>query len=414
VFVVRLDGIVIIGSGETGTRAAIALRQNGWAGALTLIGDELHLPYERPPLSKSALTCDAEPPPPAITDCGQLSELGVERRVGVHVTAVDRLGHKISTREHGDLPYGRLLLATGARARRLSVEGGEHALILRSYDDALILRQRLKPSARVVIIGGGFIGMELAASARERGCSVVLLEVAPRVLGRGVPEDIADIVAARHSAAGVEILVSSGIARIGRTGADLLVELTDGRAIVADSIIAGVGAEPNTALGQAARLLMDNGIAVDGKLCTSDPDIFAAGDCCSFPNALYGGRRLRLESWRNARDQGNFAARSMLGAVEDYAELPWFWSDQYDLHLQITGLIYAGIATVTREYNSGERLNFHLAEDGRVVAASAVGPMSKIGKDARLAEMLIRKGVIPSHADLASPEYNLKALLNKK
>jgi 3-phenylpropionate/trans-cinnamate dioxygenase ferredoxin reductase subunit len=226
------DGIVIVGSGETRTRDAIALRLNGWAGPLTLIGDELHLPYERPPLSKSALTSDAEPPPPAIADWDKLGERGVERLAGVHVTAIDRLEHKISTREHGAFPYGRLPLVTGASARRLSVGGGEHALALRSYDDALILRQRLKPCVRLVIVGGGFIGMELAASARERSCSVVVLEAAPRILARGVLEDIADIIAARHSAAGVENVVSSQIARIGRKGADLLVEPSDGLAIV--------------------------------------------------------------------------------------------------------------------------------------------------------------------------------------
>jgi 3-phenylpropionate/trans-cinnamate dioxygenase ferredoxin reductase subunit len=404
-------GIVIVGAGEAGTRAAIALRENGWRGPLTLIGEERHAPYERPPLSKAALTCEAEPPPPAIADAGRLADLGVERLAGVRIVAIDRVEHRLATREGGEIPYERLLLATGARARRLALEGGEHAILLRTYDDALLLRQKLERGARVVIIGGGFIGLELAASARERGASVTVLEAAPRILTRGVPEDIAAAIATRHRAAGVAIVAACAIRRIVRAGEGLSVALGDGRALTADCIIAGVGAAPDIELAAAAGLAIENGIAADEKLRTSDPDIFAAGDCCSFPHALYDGRRLRLEAWRNAQDQGAFVARSLLGAVEDYAVTPWFWSDQYDLHLQIAGLVDAGTAMVTRDLGEGARLNFHLAEDGRLVAASAVGPIGKVAKDARVAEMLIARRAKPDPAYLAAGERKLKALL---
>ncbi len=404
-------GIVIVGSGEAGARAAIALRDNGWSGRLTLIGDEPHPPYERPPLSKAALTAEIEPTPPVIADCARLAELEIERLAGVRVTAIDRAGHKLATDEAGEVSYDRLLLATGARARRLSVEGGECAILLRSFDDALAVREKLRPKARVVIIGAGFIGLELAASARERGCAVVVVEAAPRILTRGVPADIAAVVAARHEAAGVEIVVGCAIARIGRAGNGLRVELGDGRFFDADCVIAGIGAAPEIALAAAAGLAIGNGVAVTGKLRTSDPDIFAAGDCCSFPHALYDGRRVRLEAWRNAQDQGVFVARSMLGEVEDYCATPWFWSDQYDLHLQIAGLVDAGPRTIRRDLGEGARLDFHLAADGTLVAASAIGRIGQVAKDARIAEMLIARRAKPDPSYLAARDGKLKALL---
>jgi 3-phenylpropionate/trans-cinnamate dioxygenase ferredoxin reductase component len=404
-------GIVIVGAGEAGMRAAIALRENGWSGSLTLIGDELHPPYERPPLSKAALTCEPEPPPPAIADWGRLADLGVHRLAGVRVTAIDPAGHKISTLERGDIAYERLLLATGARARRLSVNGGEQALLLRRHDDALMIRQKLRPGARVVIIGGGFIGLELAASARERGCRVIVLESAPRILTRGVPADIAAAIAARHEAAGVEIIAGCAVAQIAPAGEDLLVERDDGRAFAADCAIAGIGAAPNLELAAAAGLAIDDGIAVNGKLQTSDPDIFAAGDCCSFPHALYGGRRVRLEAWRNAHDHGVFAGRSMLGAVDDYAMTPWFWSDQYDLHLQVSGLVEMGCSVVTRHLGDGAMMNFHLAEDGQLVAVSAIGRLGEIAKDVRIAEILVARRAKPDRLHLSQRECRLKTLL---
>jgi 3-phenylpropionate/trans-cinnamate dioxygenase ferredoxin reductase subunit len=404
-------GIIIVGAGEAGTRAALTLRAAGWSGPLTLIGDEPHAPYERPPLSKAALTCQDEPPPPAIADWRRLADLDVERIAGARVTAIDRIGHKLVIGGRGEMSYARLLLATGARARRLSLEGGEHADVLRTYDDALALRRRLRPGARIAIVGGGFIGLELAASARERGCEVVVLEAAQRILTRGVPEELAASITARHRAAGVEIIAGCAIARIERTGEGFKLTLGDGRAFAADCVIAGVGAAPDVDLATAAGLAIDNGIAVDGRLRTSDPDIFAAGDCCSFPHALYGGRRLRLEAWRNAQDQGAFVASSMLGVVDDYCATPWFWSDQYDLHLQIAGLIDEGRAVVTRDLGDGARLNFHLDEDGRLVASSALGSIGKIAKDARIAEMLIAKRAKPDPAYLPAGERKLKALL---
>lgn len=202
--------------------------------------------------------------------------------------------------------------------------------------------------------------------------------------------------------------LGTGIARI-EAGA---VVLADGGRVECDSIVAGVGAVPDTALAEDAGLAIENGVRADERLATSDPDIFAAGDCCSFPHPLYGGRRIRLEAWRNAQDQGSLAARNMLGANEAYRAVPWFWSDQYDQTLQIAGLPDEGVGQVERDVGEGGRLFFHLAADGRLVAASGVGPISKVARDIRLAEMLIARQARPDPAALADPNVRLKSLLS--
>ena len=273
------------------------------------------------------------------------------------------------------------------------------------------MRDRLRPGARLAVIGGGFIGLEIAASAIERGCSVTVVDIAPRVLMRGVPEEVATLVAARHREAGVDFRLGVGIARIAGDPGAMSVILADGEAIACDGVIAGVGAVPETALAHSADLDLDNGIKADETLRTSDPHIFVAGDCCSFPHPLYGGRRIRLEAWRNAQDQGTAVAKNMLGANLAYAAVPSFWSDQYDQTLQIVGLPDAGVTTVKREAGAAGVLFFHLAADGRLVAASGIGPAGKIARDIRLAEMLVEKRVAPDPVALATPDVRLKSLL---
>ena len=404
-------GIVIVGAGEAGARAALTLRAGGYAGPLTLVGEERHAPYERPPLSKAAITDEDEPRLPAIADAAGLAGQGVASLLGAVVQRIDAEARRVALADGRSLGYETLLLATGAKPRKLTVPGGEHALLLRNYEDALALRAAFQPGRRVAIVGGGFIGLELAASARSRGCAVRVIEAAPRLLMRGVPAQIAAIVAARHGGSGVDILVGASIKMIERDGAGFAVLLADGQRLGADLVIAGVGAAPETRLAAEAGLTIDNGIAVDGALRTSDPHIFAAGDCASFPHPLYEGRRVRLEAWRNALDQGAFAARSMLGPVEPYAAVPWFWSDQYDLSLQIAGLADASHEIVSRDLGEGALMLFHLTGEGRLAAASAVGPLGKVAKDIRLAEMLIARRAKPDRQALASPQAKLKAML---
>ncbi len=406
-------GMVIVGAGEAGARAAVALRENGFVGSVTLIGEESHRPYERPPLSKAAMTAEADPDATYIVDETRLADHAIEHRAGATVVGVAREARRVLLQDGTDLPYDKLLLATGARPRKLAIPGAgpENVLYLRTFADALAMRQRLAPGRRLVVIGGGFIGLEIASSAIARGCDVRVVEMAPRLLMRGVPAEVAALVQARHERAGVRFHIGTGLDRVERDGTAETLVLADGTRLACDVIIAGVGALPETTLAAASGLATDNGIAADGCLRTSDMHIFAAGDCCSFPHPLYGGRRLRLEAWRNAQDQGNVAARNMLGAQEPYNAVPWFWSDQYDQTLQIAGLPDEGPTTVVRDIDPEAKLFFHLAPDGRLVAASGIGPNRLIAKEVRLAEMLIGRAASPDPQALANPSVKLKSLL---
>ena len=228
---------------------------------------------------------------------------------------------------------------------------------------------------------------------------------------RGVPADIAAVVHSLHVSQGAEIAVGEGIASI-EEGADAVrIALVGGRSVEADLAVIGIGAVPVTSLAESAGLTIENGIRVDHHLRTSDSNVFAAGDCCSFPLAVYGGRQVRLESWRNAQEQGALAARNMLGAAEAHAAVPWFWSDQYDMSLHIAGLSDEGRTMARRDLGDGAFILFHLAEDGRLVAASGIGPGNSVARDVRLAEMLIARQARPQPGELADPDVKLKKLL---
>ena len=405
-------GIVIVGAGECGARAALTLREQGHDGAVTLIGEEPHGPYERPPLSKELLTGEGPPSPKWVGPPDGLAASGIECLTSNPAVSVDRAAKTVRLSDGSAIPYSRLLLATGAVPRRLPLApDGERVAYLRSYADALRIRPHLEPGRHVVIVGGGFIGLELAASARKRGAEVTLIEAQPRILMRGVPEAIAEAVAARHLAEGVRLNCGQALQSVSEQGGCVLIRLADGQAIEADLAVIGIGVVPATALAEGSGLALDNGIAVDETLRTSDPDIFAAGDCCSFPLAIQGGRRVRLESWRNAQDQGALAARNMLGADEPHSSVPWFWSDQHELTLQVAGLADGAATTARRDLGDGAFILFHLAADGRLIAASGIGPGNAVARDIRLAEMLIGKGARPSPEQLAAPDVRLKTLL---
>ena len=403
--------MVIIGAGECGGRAALALRDLGYEGPVTLVGDEPHLPYERPPLSKEAMTGEA-PAIKAIATDALFAERSIRHIHSVRAVAIDRAAHAVRLSDGSSLAYGKLLLATGSVPRKLPMPGlGPRCIYLRTFDDALAIRAHLGAGNRVAIIGGGFIGLELAAAARKLGATVTVIEAQLRILMRGVPAEIAEIIRKAHEAEGVSIRAGQGIAAIAGEGAEVGITLADGQKIVADLMVIGIGAMPVTALATEAGLTIDNGIAVDDRLQTEDPDIFAAGDCCSFPLAIYGGRRVRLEAWRNAQEQGALAARNMLGADEAHAAVPWFWSDQYGLTLQIAGLSDEGRTSVRRDLDDDAFILFHLAEDGRLVAASGIGPGNAVARDIRLAEMLIAKRASPAPEALGSQTVKLKSLL---
>jgi 3-phenylpropionate/trans-cinnamate dioxygenase ferredoxin reductase subunit len=402
---VSTPGMVIVGAGKAGARACLALREHGWKGPITLIGEETPAPYDRPPLSKSAITGSAPPEPVFILDSSMLASLGVTFLSGVKATEISPGRKTLHLGDGSTLSYHKLLLATGARARRL--DGGDHVQTLRVLADSRALHAALAPGRKVVVIGGGFIGLELAASAHSRGCSVTVIEMQPRILMRGVCAAIAEVVAKRHGAAGVELVTGARIARIENDG----VLLADGRRFNADVIVAGIGAVPETALAEVSGLEVDNGIACDPTLRTSDPDIFAAGDCCSFPHPLYEDRRIRLEAWRAAADQADVATENMLGGSRVFEAVPWFWSDQYELSLQIAGIPHDEATTAVRHLRDGAFIEFQFDRTSRLVCASGIGRGNSIARDIRLAEMLIARRARPDPALLADAATGLKSLL---
>jgi 3-phenylpropionate/trans-cinnamate dioxygenase ferredoxin reductase subunit len=405
-----MNGMVIVGAGQCGTRAALTLREAGWTGPITLVGAEDLAPYERPPLSKTALTATDPPGPAAIRDPAGLAAAGIEFLPGVAAVDIDRDAHRLRLADGRDLTYHRLLLTTGATPRRLplATEAADAVHYVRTHADALALRQRLHPGARIAVVGGGFLGLELAASAVARGCLVTVIEATPHLMGRVVPAPIATIVAARHRHAGVGLRCATTVTELERQDNTLRLTLSDGDTITCDTVVAGVGAVPDTTLADKAGLAIDNGIRVDSRLITDDPDILAAGDCSCFPHPLYGDRRIRLEAWRNAEDQGAAAARTVLGADEPFTAVPWFWSDQYELTLQITGLPHAATTEVVRHRRDRVDIRFGLGPDGRLLTASAIGPGNSVAKDIRLAEKLIARRATPDPAALADPSVNLK------
>jgi 3-phenylpropionate/trans-cinnamate dioxygenase ferredoxin reductase component len=395
------DAIVIAGAGECGTRAAFALREEGWDGRIVLAGAEP--PYERPPLSKTGeykLICGG----------AALSEAGITFLPGAEVTGLDTAGHMLELADGRRLPYRSLLLATGARARRLPF-GGAPVHVLRSYADSAALRARLAPGRRVAVIGGGFIGLELAASAAALGCLVTVVELGPRLMGRAVPARVAAVMAAQHVKAGVDIRCGTGVTGLAQSTSGIAITLAEGTVLEADVVVAGVGAMPEISLAAAAGIETGNGITVDARFATSAPDVFAAGDCCRYPHPLYDGEPLRLESWRAAQEHGAAAARAMLGGTEPYAAVPWFWSDQHDYTLQVAGLASAAAREAVRVRPDGVEIWFGLSDGGRLVAAAAAGPGNSVAKDIKLAEMLISRRATPDPAALADPGVALKSVL---
>jgi 3-phenylpropionate/trans-cinnamate dioxygenase ferredoxin reductase component len=398
------NGIVIIGAGMAGARTIVNLRATNYDGPIFLLSAETHLPYDRPPLSKASITQEDEPTPVFLLDQGMLDSLKVQRIIG-QASWIETKAKLVHHTAGDPIAYDKVLIATGAVARELP--GAPHALRLRTFEDALTIRKAFAQGRTVAIIGGGFIGLELASSAAKRGCKVTVIESQSRVLKRGVTDAVAETVTKRHEAAGVEIIVNTAIGSC----TPGIVTLKDGRSVPADVLIAGIGAAPNTDIASGSYLNIDNGVACDAALRTSDPDVFAAGDCCSFPHPLFGGRRIRLEAWRAAQDMGAIVAANMLGGSRTFEAVPWFWSDQFDLSLQIAGMPSEGTAIIRRQLTDDAFIEFHLTHDGRLIGASGIGPGNSIARDIKLAEMLIAKRASPAATQLADPAIQLKTLL---
>ena len=315
--------MVVVGAGQAGGRAALTLREAGHTGTIVLLGSESSAPYERPPLSKEFLKGERTVDTFTFAKREALSAAGIDFRPETTVTAIDRRQRTVSLDDGSTLPYAKCLLATGREPRRLPVAPGLEGVVhvLRDLRDAETLRARLVPGAHLAIIGGGFIGLEVAASARALGADATVIEILPRLLSRSVPAPIAARLARRHAVAGVEIILGRRIEQIAASARGAAIRLEDGRTIEADAVLVGIGAAPRTELAEAAGLAVDQGILVDETLRTSDPDIFAAGDVTACPHPLGDGHQ-RLESWQNAEEQGARAARNMLGAGERCTACP--------------------------------------------------------------------------------------------
>ena len=394
---------VIVGAGQAGAHAAVAMRMAGLAGPLILVGAEPHPPYERPPLSKAVLTDEPEPQPGWFYPAARYQELAIELLTGVAAVAIDRAAARVVLADGRRLAYDRLLLATGGRARTLSVPGGERALTLRTLDDARRLRALLKPGARVVCIGAGVIGLEVASSAHSRGCAVTVLEAAATPLGRAMAPEMAHWVADLHRAAGVSLQFGVSVAAIEKDA----VLCADGVRVPADLVTAGIGMARNTQLAEDAGLAVDNGIVVDAFGRTSADGVWAAGDVAAFWHPRLG-RRLRLESWRHAQDHGLAVGRVMAGQSAPYDEVPWFWTDQHGRNIQVAGLPAEAARTVLRGGPTDASFcAFHLDASGRVVAATGVNAPREV----RAAMALIRGGSPVEDAKLADPTVRLQTLV---
>ncbi|MDB5675599.1 MAG: FAD-dependent oxidoreductase [Sphingomonas bacterium] len=327
---------VIVGAGLTGHQAALELSRAAPGATITLIGSEGGLPYDRTCLSKSVLLQD-EPDleklelPGARDYAGQ----GIEHHPELTVTAINRSARTVVTEDGASFAYDRLLLATGSRPRRLMQEGTLHGAYLRVLDESLALRQAIARRGNIVVIGGGFIGLETAAAARSNGCDVTVIEASSRLLARGMPHFLSDWTLELHRSRGITFELDTPVDEVCQSGSGWRVSAC-GRERTADAVLIGIGVEPNAELAGAAGLTVEDGIVVDTFCRTDDPNIFAAGEVTSHPNRP-DGRLRRVESWKTAMDHGIAAARNMVGTPTPFANVPWFWSDQYDHNIQSVG-----------------------------------------------------------------------------
>ena len=393
--------LIIVGAGPAGGRAALTLREEGYTGRLILIGDEPHLPYERPPLSKGLLQGTTDLAGCSLCDSDRLAELGIEHIAGNPVTQLQPQQHRLQLADGQWLPYAGLLLATGGRARRLP-QVQANVLYLRTHDEALALRSVLNPGTRLVVVGGGFIGLEVAATARGLGCEVTVLEAGPRLAGRVLPPVISQALLELHREQGVDVRLNVALESIHADS----VQWVDGQLLPCDLVVVGIGMQPNIELATAAGLEVGQGIRVDDYLRTSAPNIYAAGDVCEF---RLGGRYQRQETWRNAEAQGRHAALNLLGREVLFEALPGFWSDQYHWGLLTVGVMSPSV--VTRALPGGGLLLFYLDAEQHLQGACGWAPGNSVAKDIKLCERLIAARIPLNPTGLADPELSLKHLL---
>ncbi len=398
---------VIVGANLCGGRAAETLRQEAFKGRVVLIGEDPEPPYERPPLSKEYLRGDSPRERLFIHPPGFYDEQQIELRLGVRATRLDLQARAVELAGGESISFDRLLLATGGRERRLSVPGSdlEGIYYLRTLADSERLAQELQPGRRLVVVGAGFIGGEIASSARAKGLEVTVLEMAPVPLERVLGEEMGRLYSQFPREHGVELLTGEAIARFEGSGRVERAVGASGRAIDCDLAVAGVGIDPATELAEEAGLACENGVVADECCETSVEGVFAAGDVARFYHPVLG-ERLRVEHWANAQNQGVAAAKNMLGRREPYEELPWFWSDQYDLKLQYVGHATAWDRVVVRGDVAGRSFSAFYLQDGRLRATLTVNRF----KDIRPSRELIKQGAPVDARKLQDEAVELKTL----
>ena len=401
-----MDRIVVVGAGQAGAACVARLRSEGFAGSITLIGEEPVPPYQRPPLSKAYLLGEMALERLYLRPESYYAEAGIDLRLSTRVAAIDRAGRHVVAGGQ-EIPYDHLVLATGAVPRRLpAAVGGDLAgvHVVRGLADVDAMAPAMRPGARALIVGGGYIGLEAAAVARKLGLDVTLVEMSDRILQRVAAPETSDWFRALHRAHGVDLREGVGLTcLVGVDGHVTGAILSDATEHPYDLVIVGIGVTPATALAEAAGLALENGIRVDAQGRTSDPAIWAAGDCASLP---YGGGRIRLESVQNAIDQAEAVARNILGAGEDYLPQPWFWSDQYDVKLQIAGLNTGYTRVAVRDGGGGARSHWYYAGETLLAVDAMNDPRAyMVGK------RLIEAGKSPAPEVVADAGQDLKLLL---
>ena len=398
------ENYIIVGGGQAGGQAAISLRASGFQGRIIMIGEERLIPYERPPLSKTYLTNETVEraefrPLQAYLDAQ------VDCRLGTPAVGLDAKRKLLTLEDGSELHWDKLLLATGGTPRKLSHADGP-VYYLRTESDALALRGPMRAAKKVVVVGGGVIGLEVAASARQLGAEVVVVEPAERMMARMVPAEISRVIEQIHRDHQVDLRMGSSAHAVKETtNGRALVHLSD-RTLEADLVIVGIGIVPNTQLAVDAGLKVDNGILVNANCQTSHPDIYAAGDVANTELARYG-QHIRIESWQNASKQAEVAARAMCGESVVYDELPWFWSDQFDVNIQVAGLPHLANKTVFRDgYDPALGVTAVHLRGKELIAVTTLNN----GREMSAARRILARGITPDLGALCDPNISLKRL----
>jgi 3-phenylpropionate/trans-cinnamate dioxygenase ferredoxin reductase subunit len=409
--------IVIAGAGHGGGRCALLLRQKGFDGSISLIGEEPDLPYERPPLSKGLLTGSTEFESCLLATREFYLDQGIDVILNDPVVKIDREAVRIDLRSGSHRSYNKLVIATGGDCRKLHCPGSQldNIFELRSIEHSRSIAEKLVPGTNVVVVGGGFIGLEVAASAVKNSCIITVVESADRILGRVFPEPVSSDLEDIHKQNGVAVLLNDNVERFDGNLAVEMVCLASGKQVPADIVIVGIGIAPRTELVEGIGLQVDNGIKANQFCQTSDPDIYAIGDCARSYNQFYH-QWIRLESWKNAELQAEVAAGHICGFPEPWNSVPWFWSDQYQYNIQMAGFFRdAGDRDVDEVVKRGEisqgKVMYFGLRGGRIMGAVAIGEGTSAARDLRFSQMLIDQRARVTTDELVNPVVKLRSLL---